>query len=54
MKTMTVVFTQESGRAGTLIMHRLFTEGWETLEPLKWFKECGHYCTTLYFPAQSG
>lgn len=32
-------------------MHRAFEEGWETLEPLKYF-ECGHYCTTLYLPSE--
>lgn len=48
-RTMEVCFTQDGARAGIAIMARLYTEGWETLEPLQYF-ECGHYVTTLYLP----
>lgn len=46
---MVVCFGQDGAYEGNLIMNRLFQEGWETLEPLR-YAECGHYYTTLYLP----
>jgi len=49
---MAIQFTQDSGRAGNMVMSRLFLEGWETLESLKWCP-CGYYYTTLFFPGNA-
>jgi hypothetical protein len=49
-RLMAISFTQDGARAGVAIMARLFTEGWESLEPLR-YADCGHYYTTLYLPA---
>jgi hypothetical protein len=49
-RTMVIEFTQEGGYAGNIIMARMFEEGWETLEPLKWFTCCKYYRTVLYLP----
>lgn len=46
---MVISYTRDGSLAGTDIMSRLFLDGWETLEPLKYHK-CGHCCTTLYLP----
>lgn len=48
-RTMELCFTQEGAIAGNQILHRLFCEGWETLEPVRYY-ECGHYVTILYWP----
>jgi hypothetical protein len=48
-RTMEIIFTHGSARAGIAIMARLFNEGWETLTALQ-HAECGHYWTTLYLP----
>jgi hypothetical protein len=47
---MELTYTQESGREGSLILNRLFCEGWETLEPLHYCRDCRHYHTRLYLP----
>ena len=48
-RTMAIVFTHDGARAGIAIMAQLFTEGWESIEPLR-YAQCGHYYTTLYLP----
>lgn len=49
-RLMEIVFTQDGVIGGNQIMHRLFSEGWDTLQPLQYDKCCGHYFTTLHLP----
>lgn len=48
MQFMVITYKQEDGNEGVNFMARMFNKGWETLKPLKYYKCCGHYCTTLF------
>jgi hypothetical protein len=48
-RTIEIIFPQDS-RGAIALMCRLFSEGWETLEPTRYCKHCCLYYTTLYLP----
>lgn len=49
-RVMEICFEQRGARAAVAIMRRLFNEGWETLNAVKWDPEHERYLTTLYLP----
>lgn len=51
-RTIEIAYPQDS--YGLHLLARLYQEGWETLEPMKYFGCCGLYVTTLYLPDTEG